>query len=181
MTQQPNGGFLAHNVLHTEALFERFLAGFDESNRTKQAPAMPNHAAWTLGHLALTAHRCVDRVLGLDGPGELPPESFVLGDRGDAARVATESVAFGSVPTDDPDRYPSLARSVEIMHDAHQRLATELRKADAAALARQTPWGTGQTTVSDLALRMGFHIATHCGQIVDLRRGLGFEPVLGKR
>ena len=95
--------------------------------------------------------------------------------------MATESVAFGSVPTDDPDRYPSLARSVEIMHDAHQRLAAELRKADAAALARQTPWGTGQTSVSDLALRMGFHIAAHCGQIVDLRRGLGFEPVLGPR
>ena len=74
MTQQPTGGFLAHNILYTETLFERFLVGFDEANRTKQAPAMPNHAAWTLGHLALTAHRCVDRVLGRDEPGALPTE-----------------------------------------------------------------------------------------------------------
>ncbi|MEQ8318565.1 MAG: DinB family protein [Phycisphaerales bacterium] len=181
MTQPAPGEFLAHNVLQCEALFERFLVGFDEGNRTRQAPAMPNHAAWTLGHLALTAHRCVDRVLGMNEPGELPPDAFVVGERGDAQRVATESVSFGSVPTDDPDRYPTLSRSVEIMHGAHQRLAAELRKADAAALARQTPWGAGHTTVSDLALRMGFHIATHCGQVVDLRRGLGFEPVLGKR
>ncbi|MEQ8911791.1 MAG: DinB family protein [Pseudomonadales bacterium] len=181
MNDAAHGEFLAHNILHTQTLFERFLVGFDDGNRTTQAPAMPNHAAWTLGHLALTAHRCVDRVLGRDDPGELPPEAFVIGDQGDAQRFATESVSFGSTPTDEPDRYPGLDRSLEIMHAAHQRLAQALREADAAALSRQTPWGAGQTTVSDLALRMGFHIATHCGQIVDLRRGLGFAPVLGRR
>ncbi|MFI4882815.1 MAG: hypothetical protein ACIAQU_09555, partial [Phycisphaerales bacterium JB064] len=81
----------------------------------------------------------------------------------------------------EPERYPSLARSVEIMHAAHATLADTLGNASEDALARQTPWGAGATTVSDLALRMGFHIATHAGQIVDLRRGLGFEPVLNRR
>lgn len=172
---------LAHNVLNSQALFERFLLDFDETNRTKQAPAMPNHVAWTLGHLALTAHRCAHRVLGHDDPRPLPADAFMDGDRGDATRFATESVAFGSTPTDEPERYPNLARSLEIMHAAHATLADTLGNASEDALARQTPWGAGTTTVSDLALRMGFHIATHAGQIVDLRRGLGFEPVLNRR
>ncbi len=175
----PHAELLAHNVLHCQALFERYLAGFTEANRTTQAPSLPNHAAWTLGHLALTAHRCADRVRGRDDQGELPPELFVLGDRGDAHRYATESVAFGSTPTDDPDRYPSLVRGLEAMHEAHDTLAGALRDASDDALARSTPWGIGETTLSDLALRMGFHIATHAGQIVDLRRALGFGSVLG--
>lgn len=177
----PNAQLLAHNILHCQSLFERYLAGFDESNRTTQAPHMPNHAAWTLGHLALTAHRCADRVKGLDDKGDLPPTDFVMGDRGDDQRFATESIAYGSTPTDEPDRYPSLARGLEIMHAAHATLAETLRNASPEALARPTPWGGGQTTVSDLALRMGFHIATHAGQIVDLRRAMGFQTVLGPR
>ncbi|MFI4916824.1 MAG: DinB family protein [Phycisphaerales bacterium JB060] len=181
MANLGQGDVLAHNILHTQTLFERFLAGFDESNRTSQAPAMPNHAAWTLGHLALTAYRCAERVGGRDEPGELPPDAFVMGDRGDAERFATESVAYGSTPTDEPDRYPSLQRSLEIMHGAHRTLARALHNASEDALARQTPWGGGQTSVADLALRMGFHIGTHCGQLIDLRRGLGFEPVLARR
>ncbi len=178
---ETQGHLLAHNILQCESLFERFLAGFDDSNRTKQAPAIPNHLAWTLGHLALTAHRCTHRVNGSNEPGELPAAAFVMGERGDATRFATESVAFGSTPTDEPDRYPSLERSIEIMHDAHRALADALRNASQHALARPTPWGGGHASVSDLALRMGFHIATHAGQIIDLRRGLGFERIMPKR
>ncbi|GIW74807.1 MAG: hypothetical protein KatS3mg103_1329 [Phycisphaerales bacterium] len=177
----PPGPVLAHNLLVCQALFERFLAGFDEASRTRQGPGLPNHLAWTLGHLALTAHRCTDRVLGADGPGTLPAEDFLPGSVGDADRYGAEGVAFGSTPVDDPSRYPTLARGLAIMHAAHERLAEALRRADAPALARTTPWGAGQTTVADLALRMGFHVATHAGQIIDLRRALGLGPVLGGR
>jgi hypothetical protein len=175
-----HGEWLAHNVLQNQALFERFLAGFDDDNRTRQAPALPNHVAWTLGHLALTAHRCAQRVEGSDGPGELPSEAFVAGERGDAERFGVESVAFGSSPTDEPDRYPGMARSLGVMHGAHQELAAALRAASEDALARATPWGAQQTSVADLALRMGFHIGTHAGQIVDLRRALGLGPALAR-
>ena len=175
------GELLAHNVLNAQTLLERFFAGFDETNRTAQAPSLPNHFAWTLGHLALTAHRCAHRVQGHDDPQTLPTDAFVDGQSGDAERFGIESVAFGSTPTDEPDRYPGAARSLEIMHAAHDDLAAALRSAGEVALARPTPWGAGETTVSDLALRMGFHIATHAGQIIDLRRALGFDPVLGGR
>lgn len=174
------GAVLAHNVLHCQTLFERFLVGFTDDTRTRQAPALPNHVAWTLGHLGLTARRCAERVGGRDEPGALPPVDFVMGDRGDARRFGIESVAFASTPTDDADRYPSLKRSLEIMRDAHAALADALRAAGDEALARETPWGAGRTTVSDLALRMGFHIGTHAGQIVDLRRALGLGPALAR-
>ena len=174
----PRGELLAHNVLNAQTLFERFLAGFDESNRTTQAPSLPNHLAWTLGHLAITAQRGAHRVLGHDDPQPLPADAFVEGDRGNATQYATESVSFGSQPTDDPDAYPSIERGLGVMHDAHEALADALRNANDDALDRETPWGAGTLTVSDLALRMGFHVGTHTGQIVDLRRALGFGSVL---
>ncbi|MEZ6317311.1 MAG: hypothetical protein R3B49_00965, partial [Phycisphaerales bacterium] len=84
----------------TLPLFERFLAGFDDSNRTKQGPSLPNHAAWTLGHLALYHHRAADRVLGHDDPQALPESDFVKGDghAGDGERFDSESVCYGSHP-----------------------------------------------------------------------------------
>ncbi len=172
------GELLAHNVLNAQTLFERFLDGFDDSNRTTQAPSLPNHLTWTLGHLAITAQRGAHRVLGLEGMQPLPTEDFLEGDRGTATHYATESVSFGSEPIDDPDAYPSIERGLEVMHAAHQALADALRDADDAALDRETPWGASTLTVADLALRMGFHIGTHTGQIVDLRRALRFGSVL---
>ena len=169
---------LAHNVMNSQALFERFLVGFDDTNRTKQAPSLPNHLAWTLGHLALTAQRGAHRVLGHDEPQPLPEDAFAVGERGSATRFGIEGVAFGSTPVDDPKAYPTLDRALAVMHDAHQALADALMRADDAALDRQTPWGDGTMSVSDLALRMGFHIATHTGQITDLRRALGFGSIL---
>lgn len=175
----PHGPLLAHNIISAQSLFERFLVNFDETNRTRPAPAMPNHLAWTLGHLALTAHRGAHRVRGHDDPQPLPESDFITGPAGNATRFGSEGVAFGSKPIDEPAHYPSLARSLEIMRRAHETLADALREATPEALARTTPWGKGQASVSDLSLRLAFHIGTHAGQIIDLRRGLRFEPVLG--
>ncbi|MEO1277919.1 MAG: DinB family protein [Planctomycetota bacterium] len=174
----PQGELLAHNVMNAQTLFERFLAGFDDSNRTSQAPSLPNHLTWTLGHLAITAHRGAHRVLGLEGLQPLPADDFLEGDRGNTTHYATEAVSFGSQPIDDPGAYPSIERGLEVMHAAHETLAEALRNADDASLDRETPWGASTVSVTDLALRMGFHIGTHTGQIVDLRRALGLGSVL---
>ena len=45
---------LAEAIGSTRELLVRYLQGFDDANATAQAPGLPNHAAWTLGHLALT-------------------------------------------------------------------------------------------------------------------------------
>ncbi len=43
---------LADAISSTEELLTRYLAGFDDHNAVAQAPSLPNHAAWILGHLA---------------------------------------------------------------------------------------------------------------------------------
>ncbi len=176
MTTQ--GKTLADAILHTVPLVTRYLKGFDDSNHTRQAPGLPNHAAWCLGHLAMTMHRAAEK---LDG-AELPPADFAPGDppRADKAPSVfyAESVAFGSLPADDPTRYPSFARSVAIFEAAASRLAGALRAAPDAELTREVQWGAAKTTIASLAARLAFHNGTHAGQIVDLRRALGMGSAL---
>lgn len=163
------GEMLARAVIDSGELLRRYLAGFDDSNCTTQAPGLPNHAAWCLGHCALTMHRAAEC---LDG-GARPAAHFIDGaDRGDVNRFGTESVSFDSRPTDDPKRYPGLARSTAIFDAACRRLAHAARTIDDSRLDGITRWGRAETPISGLVSRMVFHNGTHCGQIVDLRRAL---------
>src|SRR5688500_3629926 len=104
MTRQD---MLAQSVELSRVLLARYFKGFDDSNHTKQPPGLPNHFAWTLGHLALNLHRVAQQ---FEGPsaGALPEADFVTGDgrSGDARRYDTEGVAFGSRPTADTALYP---------------------------------------------------------------------------
>jgi hypothetical protein len=154
----------------------RFLVGFDEVNRTRQAPGMPNHAAWTLGHLALTLHRCAERVDGVD----LPAADFLTGDghAGTAERYDTESICFNSQPADEPDHYPALQCGAAIFNAACDRLIATVRGATDAQLDAEIQWFSGSMSMFDLLLRVTFHNALHAGQLVDLRRGLGLAPTI---
>ncbi|MCE7974352.1 MAG: DinB family protein [Leptolyngbya sp. PLA1] len=165
---------LAESVLMSKPLVLRFLPGFDDSNATRQAPNLPNHAVWSLGHLALTMHRVAEKLDGVPLPGD----TFAPGPAGDARRFATESVSFNSEPADTPANYPPLARAVEIFEKACDRLAAAARHATDAVLDAPTPWGATTVPVWTLVLRMSFHNGIHTGQLTDLRRSLGFKRVL---
>jgi hypothetical protein len=174
---------LAESVLMTKNLLARYLAGFDETTRTRQAPGMPNHVAWNLGHCALTMHRIANMFLS-DPPssaGPVPDTDFITGDaaKGDAQRFDTESVSFGSQPTDEPGKYPSLARSAQIYDAACDRLAAVIRAAPESKLTQTVSWGpTGmQAPLWAMATRMVFHNGFHTGQVADLRRALGFRSI----
>jgi hypothetical protein len=67
MTRQQ---LLAEAVRESRNLLARYLKGFDDTNHTKQAPGLPNHVAWTLGHLSLTMYRTAEKLNGTP-----PPES----------------------------------------------------------------------------------------------------------
>lgn len=170
------GDLLAEGVEQSRVLLARFYPGFNDTNHTTQAPGLPNHLAWNLGHLALTMHR----VAGMIDGGPMPADTFIEGsDRGDARRFGIESVSFASVPTDDASRYPSLARCIEVFDAATARLATVLRGASPEALDKDVMWGKTASTPRAMALRMIFHNGMHCGQITDLRRALNMGNVLG--
>lgn len=174
-------GPLADAVLASVPLVTRFLKGFDDANRTRQAPGLPNHAAWCLGHLSLTMHRVAEMLDGRPLPaGEIAPGAGESRDRkASPSAYFAETIALGSRPTDDPSLYPPLARGASIFETAAARLADAIRAADDAALDRETPWGTGATTMRALIPRMIFHNGCHAGQLVDLRRALGMAGVIG--
>jgi hypothetical protein len=167
---------LAESILSSRDLLDRFLDGFEDENRTKQADNLPGHVAWILGHCALTMHRAAE-----DGDGRpLPERDFVTGDghAGDADRFDTESICFDSTPVDDPDRYPSMARCRAIFEAACERLASAVRDASDEALEKTVPWVSGEIPFLLLVLRIAFHNGVHAGQIIDLRRALGLDRVI---
>jgi hypothetical protein len=164
---------LAEAVTLSRTLLGRYLAGFTDENHTRQAPGLPNHVAWTLGHLALTMERVAER---FDGK-PVSPSDFIPGQRGDAAHFGAESVAFGSAPVSDPAAYPSLGRCTAVLDAATERLSAAIRQASDAKLAEPTKWGNTDITHAALAMRMVFHNGTHTGQIADLRRVLGFKSI----
>lgn len=170
---------IAELLLATKPGLARYLAGFDDSNRTRQAPHLPNHVAWNLGHLALTMHRACELIQ----PGyTLPDSDFIEGGTksggGDAQRFATESVGFGSQPVDSPSQYPTLARSIEIYNNGVDAVARCVRSASDASLDAEVSWGGGMKIARWLlAARMATHNGMHIGQIADLRRALGFRSI----
>ena len=121
------GEILARAIVDCQALFGRYLDGFDESNRTRQAPGLPNHVAWCLGHCALTMHRAAEKIDGRP----LPATHFLLkATRGDADHFGTESVSFASHPADEPAIYPRWTVCVAIFDAACARLAAAAEPLD---------------------------------------------------
>lgn len=168
---------LAETVINSQTLLKRYLAGFDDSNRCFRTDDLPNHAAWTLGHLAITMTRAGQK---LGGPAP-SPEEFVTGDgtAGDTHRFDTEGVSFGSTPSADPAHYPSWARCIQIFDNACQSLANTLQNAPEAQLEGMVQWGNQQIPGWTAALRMAFHNGTHTGQLADLRRALRLKSIFG--
>ena len=158
----PVSNALADGIVHSAELLRRYLPGFDDSNATRQAPNLPNHATWCMGHLAVTMHRIAERISQKDLPLDWDPEPF----------------AFGSKPAADRVAYPTWSEINKRFDAAVRTLADVVRGLSEADLTRTIPWGAGTITVRDAAMRMVFHNGTHTGQIVDLRRALGMERVI---
>lgn len=170
---------LAAFVRASNGFLTRYLAGFADRNRTTQAMDLPNHAAWILGHCAMTMHRLAERIDGKP----LPESDFIKGEpgapgQGDAQRYHTESIAFGSTPIDDPVLYPTLARGREIYESACERLAHAIEAMSDARVDELQDWHGGQAPFHALVMRVCFHNGTHAGQLTDLRRALRLPRVI---
>ena len=160
-------------VRQSRDLLVRYFRGFDDSNRTRQAANLPNHIAWTLGHLAITMHRTAERI---DGQ-ELPTSEFLTADGrgGDANRFDTEAVSFGSTPIDDPAIYPTWSRCLAIFDAAINRLAacSNLRMTRSSIRCRSGDRATFRPTRS----RRGWSFTT--AHIADKSRTCVCAPGIG--
>ncbi len=166
------GETIAESIEGALDLLELFSEGFDDSNRTSQAPGLPNHFAWTLGHCALAMHEVAHFID--DGP--LPAQDFASPGKGNNCFVE-EEIAFGSSPRDDADAFPGAQRCLEIHRRACDRLIKALRNASDQELDREVPWGVNSKAVGTIAQRMAIHTGMHIGQLIDLRRALGVAPL----
>jgi hypothetical protein len=167
---------LADTVLALKPFVGRFLDGFNDENRTKQAAHLPNHVIWALGHVSVFMHH----VAGLIDGRPTPEADFVEGDgrAGNAARYDLKTIGYGSQPVGDPSLYPTFARGRAIFEATVDRLAAAVRGAEDAALERQVDWGGTKIGVGLFVSRLVFHCGFHAGEIADLRRALGFEGVI---
>ncbi len=167
---------LAEMVQSCYNSFERFLEGFDEGNRTAQAPDLPNHAAWILGHVSLVVEQVA---CTLDG-GEMNASHFIVGpDSGDPPeRYDTESVSFGSQPVDDPSAYPALSQGKLTFETAMKRLERAIAELDDSRLGESYTLGPWDLTINQLIARVTCHNMIHAGQLTDLRRAMGFDLLL---
>jgi len=156
-------------------LLTRFLDGLGPDQGTVQAPSLPNHPVWTLGHCAMTMHKLAAAMDGHD----FPDCDFLHGDGkgGDTHRYDTKSVCFGSVPMIDPSRYPNLARGRIIFDRAVERLANTIEQS--ADLDAPVDWHGIPIPAGGLVMRVAFHNGCHAGQLTDLRRAIGLSPVIG--
>lgn len=167
---------LVSAIRSSKPLLTRFFPGFDDSNHTAQAPGIPNHAAWTLGHLALYWYRGMQ----LLGGGDLPRSMFLTGDGtgGTPELFDTESICIGSDPVADPALFPTWARCLEVFDASIDHALDTVSSLTPAKLEAMVPWTTSEISGADLVVRMVFHNGAHSGQIIDLRRGLGLGRVL---
>lgn len=180
---------IAEAILASRMLFHRYLAGFDDTNHTRQASNLPNHVAWCLGHCALTLHRGLERVNNqplpeadfFTPPSDLttrtPPRPVRPGVVSTLNRYDTETIAFQSLPSENGAIYPRYQRCVEIFDRACERYAAGIRELPEERLDTMIQWGQIQIPVWASGLRLAFHNGTHCGQIADLRRALGMRSI----
>lgn len=169
------GKVIASALRNSHVLVARFFVGFTDANYQTTTQHLPNHLAWTLGHLSLVLYRCAGKLDGLP----LPASEFDLGT-GSPTTIGLEAVAVGSNPLLDKATFPPLARCLEIFAGAIEHIARAYEAASDEKLDELTAWGNAQITFEQLALRMVFHNGMHCGQIVDLRRSLNMDYVLGR-
>lgn len=167
----------AESILVSAGMVKRFLPGFDDTNCTRQAPGLPNHVAWCLGHLGVVMSRVAHLISGK----EVPQAEFVEDQsQADRTRYVISSVVPGSSPVAAADAYPAMARCLEIFDASAARLAEAFATASDEVLDRKAQLGPfGEIPLGGLAARMTFHNGVHCGQIVDLRRALDLPSVLG--
>ena len=161
-------------VRYSGPVLTRFVAGVTDATHTRQAPGLPNHVAWVLGHTAYTMHRLADQF----GEAALPTTDFTDGPA-EPGRYNRASVRLGSVPVDDTAAYPTLDRCISIFDAALERLAETIGRAPEDTFDRHVAWGDSQRTLGELVMRVSLHNATHAGQLCDLRRSLGMGRVFG--
>ena len=137
------------------------VADLTEEQMVEQPSGVPNHAAWTLGHIIYSCQ-------GL--AAELSAEPWLPDD--------WESVfGYGSVPSPDPSKYPPKAEMLAVLADSADRLRQTLLAMSESKLRQSLPDETMPTMAHLLLQVVIAHTAFHVGQLAMWRRAIGKESI----
>ncbi len=140
---------------------ESLVKDLSPEQMVQQPNGVINHAAWSLGHLAVVSNSLA-KTLGLEST---LPEGW-------GAPFAT-----GGVPSADQSAYPSKDEIVDALKAQHVRVTEAIKNVDPATLAQPHPNEKMRghfPTVGDYAIfLMTSHEAGHIGQLAAWRRALG--------
>lgn len=149
--------------LHMKTLHE-LVGDLDDAQMTQQPAGVPNHPAWTLGHI----------IFSLQGIGEeIGLEPWLPADW--EKRFGT-----GSTPVADMGTYPTKQESFGTLAEAERRVREWLSAMDQAALSEPLP----DERVREILPTLGHvvlhvlvgHTAAHLGQLAVWRRAMGLPP-----
>jgi uncharacterized damage-inducible protein DinB len=150
----------------TLAFMRDSVADLSDEDMVLQPPGVPNHAAWTLGHIIYSCQAMA---------GELGVEPWLPGDW-------ESQFGYGSSPTAVITQYPRKAALLPALEDASRHLRTALQATNETALAEPLPDETvrGMLPTKGHAILqiVAAHTAYHAGQLAVWRRAIG-RPSVG--
>lgn len=154
---------LIHNLTATQLMVQRFTADLPPSEYLHRPAEKANCAAWTVGHLALSARHVLTQ---LGAPLPSLPEGF---DR----RFSREE---GCPQAGD---FGEIAAIIPVFNEHRTRLIDAVRHTTTEQLDRplEKPHPMFKT-LGEYVSFMSAHTAMHVGQITIIRRSLGKAPLV---
>lgn len=142
---------------YTVHFIEQSVADLSETEMVEQPTNVPNHGAWTIGHMIFSCQGIA---------AELGTEPWLPDDW--EARFG-----YGSRPSSDPSRYPDKSEMLLLLTDAASRLRGAVLAADESVLKQPLPDESLPTMGHLLIQVIVGHSAYHAGQLAVWRRAIG--------
>jgi phosphinothricin acetyltransferase len=158
------GAILNSYELHLQHL-RRLVADLDDKQMVSQPNNMPNHPAWTIGHLVYSC-----QTIG----GELGLSAWLSDDW-------EQRFGTGSTPVADAAAYPSKATLLGALGDGKERVVAALVSLGETGLARSLPdvrYRERFPTIGHAVTHiLSGHTALHLGQLTVWRWAMGLKVV----
>lgn len=149
----------------TVAFMRESVADLSDEDIVLQPPGVPNHAAWTLGHIIYSCQAMA---------AELGVEPWLPGDW-------ESQFGYGSSPTAVATQRPAKAALLAALAEASHRLQRALSEMNETALAEPLPDLKAREILPTKGHAMlqvvAAHTAYHAGQLAAWRRAIGRQPV----
>jgi uncharacterized damage-inducible protein DinB len=138
---------------------DQSVADLSDKEMVHQPSGVPNHAAWTLGHVIHACHAMATEL----GAEPWLPEDW-------------ESVfGYGSTPRGETGLYPGRVEMQRLLADASTRLCEALSSVEISVMEKQLPDDDFPTMADILLQVIVAHTAYHAGQLSVWRRAMGKE------